>query len=309
MEPDKPYNGGPAPGAHSGSSVAIIGAEDEDFENDIEPTLEDQSSPFQSMCLVKQHPAYLMAFLHHVVLQFDSCPVVSAGGWASAPYTPAGGDRSLTSWSKRMMGMTPGEQELAELESYHTRDRGIHEAKEKQVAELAAGPAGRDAPHDLRRRGKKAPRFSPPSVTYMKHLGVKTKLGESKKSKGNFFRKKISGSRRPEEPPKPRKGFSLLDATRWNRGESHNSEFRQSKVPEAEKAAAPERKGLKLLERSESRAKGAASGTPGLDPPGVSVTVNPPPEEGTDGELGLEPQYPVEPGGGPPQRAAPGGQC
>ncbi|CAM5176366.1 unnamed protein product, partial [Eretmochelys imbricata] len=76
MEPDKPYNGGPAPGAHSGSSVAIIGAEDEDFENDIEPTLEDQSSPFQSMCLVKQHPAYLMAFLHHVVLQFDSCPVL-----------------------------------------------------------------------------------------------------------------------------------------------------------------------------------------------------------------------------------------
>lgn len=38
--------------------------------------------------------------------------------------------------SKRLMGMTPGEQELAELESYRTRDQGIREAKEKQLAEL-----------------------------------------------------------------------------------------------------------------------------------------------------------------------------
>nr|XP_048684049.1 rho guanine nucleotide exchange factor 1 isoform X2 [Caretta caretta] len=360
MEPDKPYNGGPAPGAHSGSSVAIIGAEDEDFENDIEPTLEDQSSPFQSMCLVKQHPAYLMAFLHHVVLQFDSCPVLcylhvdlirsmsskeskkffldfchtflDKAGLLRVPvpqqvqfeldrirpellpddtlqeflneiqnFQEPDISRQLEDFrSKRMMGMTPGEQELAELESYHTRDRGIHEAKEKQVAELLLARLDEMHPTISADEEKSSAIFAA-IVTYMKHLGVKTKLGESKKSKGNFFRKKISGSRRPEEPPKPRKGFSLLDATRWNRGESHNSEFRQSKVPEgeAEKAAAPERKGLKLLERSESRAKGAASGTPGLDPPGVSVTVNPPPEEGTDGELGLEPQYPVEPGEAP----------
>ncbi|XP_074794722.1 rho guanine nucleotide exchange factor 1 isoform X2 [Natator depressus] len=347
MEPDKPYNGGPAPGAHSGSSVAIIGAEDEDFENDIEPTLEDQSSPFQSMCLVKQHPAYLMAFLQHVVLQFDSCPVLcylhvdlirsmspkegkklfldfchtflDKAGLLRVPvpsqvqfeldrsrpellsddtlqdflnqiqnFQEPDISRQLEDFrSKRMMGMTPGEQELAELESYHTRDRGIHEAKEKQVAELLLARLDEMHPTISADEEKSSAIFAA-IVTYMKHLGVKTKLGESKKSKGNFFRKKISGSRRPEEPPKPRKGFSLLDATRWNRGESHT-----------EKAAAPERKGLKLLERSESRAKGAASGTPGLDPPGVSVTVNPPPEEGTDGELGLEPQYPVEPGEAP----------
>ncbi|XP_038238667.1 rho guanine nucleotide exchange factor 1 isoform X2 [Dermochelys coriacea] len=353
MEQDEAYNGDPAPGAHSGSSVAIIGAEDEDFENDIEPTLEDQSSPFQSMGLVKQHPAYLMAFLQHVVLQFDSCPVlcylhvdlirsVSAkegkklfldfchtfldkAGLLRVPI-PAQvqfeldrirpellPDETLRQFlvdiqnfqepsisgqledfrSKRMMGMTPGEQELAELESYHTRDRGIREAKEKQLAELLLARLDEMHPTISADEEKSSAIFAA-IVTYMKHLGVKTKLGESKKSKGNFFRKKISGSRKPEEPPKTRKGFSLLDATRWNRGESHT-----------EKATAPERKGLKLLERSESRAKGATSGTPGLDLPSVSVTVNPPPEEGTDGELGLEPQCLVEPGEAPPSEQPP----
>lgn len=359
MEPDEPYNGGPAP-----SSMAIIGAEDEDFENDIEPTPEDHSSLFQSVVVVKTHPAYLMAFLQHVVLQFDSCPVLcylhvdlirsaspkegkklfldfyhtflDKAGLLRVP-VPAQvqfeldrsrpellPDETLRQFlidiqsfqepeisrqledfrSKRMMGMTPGEQELAELESYHTRDRGIREAKEKQLAELLLVRLDEMHPTISTDEEKSSAIFAA-IVTYMKHLGVKTKLGESKKSKGNFFRKKMSGSRKPEEPPKPRKGFSLLDATRWNRGDSHNSDFRQSKVPEGEADKAPERKGLKLLERSESRTKGGASGTPGLDPPGVSVTVNPPPGEGTDGELGSEPQCPVEPGEAPPSEQPP----
>ncbi|XP_053866539.1 rho guanine nucleotide exchange factor 1 isoform X2 [Malaclemys terrapin pileata] len=353
MDLDEPYNGGPAPGAHSGSSVAIIGAEDEDFENDIEPTPEDHSSVFQSMVVVKSHPAYLMAFLQHVVLQFDSCPVLcylhvelirkaspkegkklfldfyhmfldKAG--LLRVHIPAQvqfeldrsrpellPDETLRQFlndiqncqepeisrqledfrSKRLMGMTPGEQELAELESYHTRDRGIREAKEKQLAELLLARLDEMHPTISTDEEKSSAIFAA-IVTYMKYLGVKTKLCESKKSKGNFFRKKMSGSRKPEEPPKPRKGFSLLDATRWNRGESHT-----------EKAVASERKGLKLLERSESRGKGAVSGTPGLEPPGVSVTVNPPPGEGTDGELGSEPQCPVEQGEAPPSEQPP----
>ncbi|XP_030398948.1 rho guanine nucleotide exchange factor 1, partial [Gopherus evgoodei] len=365
MEPDEPYNGGPVLDAPSGPSMAIIGAEDEDFENDIEPTPEDHSSLFQSVVVVKTHPAYLMAFLQHVVLQFDSCPMLcylhvdlirsaspkegkklfldfyhtflDKAGLLRVPI-PAQvqfeldrirpellPDETLRQFlidiqnfqepeisrqledfrSKRMMGMTPGEQELAELESYHTRDRGIREAKEKQLAELLLVRLDEMHPTISSDEEKSSAIFAA-IVTYMKHLGVKTKLGESKKSKGNFFRKKMPGSRKPEEPPKPRKGFSLLDATRWNRGDSHNSDFRQSKVPEgeAEKATAPERKGLKLLERSESRTKGATSGTPGLDPPGVSVTVNPPLGEGTDGE-GLEPQCPVEPGEAPPSEQPP----
>lgn len=37
---------------------------------------------------------------------------------------------------KRKMGMTPGEVELSELECYRTKDKGIREAKEKQLAEI-----------------------------------------------------------------------------------------------------------------------------------------------------------------------------
>uniref|UniRef100_A0A8C4WPN9 Rho guanine nucleotide exchange factor 1 n=1 Tax=Gopherus evgoodei TaxID=1825980 RepID=A0A8C4WPN9_9SAUR len=277
MEPDEPYNGGPVLDAPSGPSMAIIGAEDEDFENDIEPTPEDHSSLFQSVVVVKTHPAYLMAFLQHVVLQFDSCPMLcylhvdlirsaspkegkklfldfyhtflDKAGLTAPCSLPTDRirpellpDETLRQFlidiqnfqepeisrqledfrSKRMMGMTPGEQELAELESYHTRDRGIREAKEKQLAELLLVRLDEMHPTISSDEEKSSAIFAA-IVTYMKHLGVKTKLGESKKSKGNFFRKKMPGSRKPEEPPKPRKGFSLLDATRWNRGDSHST--------------------------------------------------------------------------------------
>uniref|UniRef100_A0ACB8FS73 Uncharacterized protein n=1 Tax=Sphaerodactylus townsendi TaxID=933632 RepID=A0ACB8FS73_9SAUR len=76
MELEEAYNGSPAPGAQSGSAIAIIGAEDEDFENDIEPNPDMQSSLFQSLEILKKHPAYLMVFLHHVALQFDSSSVL-----------------------------------------------------------------------------------------------------------------------------------------------------------------------------------------------------------------------------------------
>uniref|UniRef100_A0A8D0HMA7 Regulator of G protein signalling-like domain-containing protein n=1 Tax=Sphenodon punctatus TaxID=8508 RepID=A0A8D0HMA7_SPHPU len=74
MELEEGYNG--SLGTRSGSAMAIIGAEDEDFENDMEPNPDDQTSLFQSLELVKVHPAYLMVFLQHIVLQFDSSPVV-----------------------------------------------------------------------------------------------------------------------------------------------------------------------------------------------------------------------------------------
>uniref|UniRef100_A0A8B9MK19 Rho guanine nucleotide exchange factor 1 n=1 Tax=Accipiter nisus TaxID=211598 RepID=A0A8B9MK19_9AVES len=241
----------PAVGARgAGSSVvAIIGAEDEDFENDIEPNPDDQNSLFQSLELVRQHPAYLMAFLQHVVLQFDSCPVLcylhvdmlrrmnpkegkkqflefchmflDKAGLLRVPvphqvqfeldrtrpellsddvqrrylqeiqaFQEPEISRQLEDFrSKRLMGMTPGEQELTELESYRTRDHGIREAKEKQLAEVLLAR--------LEEMHLSHPCPSPSSaifgaiVTYMKYLGVKTKLGDGKKSKSNFFRKKV----------------------------------------------------------------------------------------------------------------------
>ncbi|XP_060131596.1 rho guanine nucleotide exchange factor 1 isoform X11 [Zootoca vivipara] len=129
-------------------------------------------------------------------------------------------------------------------------------------------------------------------VTYMKSLGVKTKAADNKKSKANFFRKKISGTKKAEEAPKSKKSFSILDPARWNRGDSHYSDYRQSK-PEgeaADKAPASDRKG-KLLEGGPGRGKGNFSGS---DPAGVSVTVHPPPGEGNDREQGVDSQLPTD---------------
>ncbi|XP_015472168.1 rho guanine nucleotide exchange factor 1-like [Parus major] len=88
MEPEEGLSGPPCAGARGPSAAAIIGAEDEDFENDIEPTPEEQNSQFQSLELLRQHPLSLMAFLQHVVLQFDSCPVVRWGGGSRTPQRP-----------------------------------------------------------------------------------------------------------------------------------------------------------------------------------------------------------------------------
>ncbi|KAM3923375.1 rho guanine nucleotide exchange factor 12 isoform 2-T2 [Leptodactylus fuscus] len=54
---------------------SIIGAEDEDF--DAEPEqVADQGSCFQSMDLLKSHPAHLAVFIFHVVSQFDPAPLL-----------------------------------------------------------------------------------------------------------------------------------------------------------------------------------------------------------------------------------------
>uniref|UniRef100_A0A8C2YJ72 Regulator of G protein signalling-like domain-containing protein n=2 Tax=Chinchilla lanigera TaxID=34839 RepID=A0A8C2YJ72_CHILA len=56
--------------------VSIIGAEDEDFENELETNSEEQNSQFQSLEQVKRRPAHLMALLQHVALQFEPGPLL-----------------------------------------------------------------------------------------------------------------------------------------------------------------------------------------------------------------------------------------
>nr|XP_034973452.1 rho guanine nucleotide exchange factor 1 isoform X4 [Zootoca vivipara] len=342
MELEEGYNGNPALGARSGSAMAIIGAEDEDFENDIEPfqNPDAQSSMFQSLDLLTRHPAYLMVFLQHVVLQFDSSPVLcylhvdlilnrlgpkeakkqfvefchmflDKAGLLRVP-VPSSVQfeldrnrpellpddhqrkhlqdiqafqeqeiaRQLEDFrEKRKMGMTPGESELFELEGYRTKDKGIREAKEKQLAELLMVKLEEMHPTISVDEEKSSAIFAA-VVTYMKSLGVKTKAADNKKSKANFFRKKISGTKKAEEAPKSKKSFSILDPARWNRGDSHS----------ADKAPASDRKG-KLLEGGPGRGKGNFSGS---DPAGVSVTVHPPPGEGNDREQGVDSQLPTD---------------
>ncbi|NXA89266.1 ARHG1 factor, partial [Melanocharis versteri] len=240
----------PCAGARGPSAAAIIGAEDEDFENDIEPTPEEQNSQFQSLELLRQHPLSLMAFLQHVVLQFDSCPVLcylhvdmmrrmnpkegrkqfvefchlflDKAGLLRVPiphhvqfelertrpellseeaqrrflqdiqnFQEPEISRQLEDFrSRRLMGMTPGEQELSELEWSRARDPSGCESKEKQLAEQLL--ARLEEVHlTISSDEEKSSIIFGTIVTYMKFLGVRTKGGDAKKSKSNFFRKKV----------------------------------------------------------------------------------------------------------------------
>ncbi|KYO42965.1 rho guanine nucleotide exchange factor 1 isoform B [Alligator mississippiensis] len=327
---------GLGPGGCSQAPPAIIGAEDEDFENDLKQTPDDQSSLFGSLELLRTHPAYLMAFLLHAVLQFDPSPVlcflhaellrslgakeakkqfvdfyhsfIDKTGLLRVPIPEqvqfeldrtrpellpddiqrqflaeiqSAQEPEITRQlevfrSNRQMGMTPGAAELGELESYQTRDKSIREAKEKQLAETLLVRL-EDMQSTISTDEERSLAIFASIAAYMKHLGVKTRTGDSKKSKGHFFRKKISGNRKLEEPPR-RRGFGILDAAaaRWARD-----------TP-TDKAAVPDRKGLKVVEVGTQRSRGAAVGAPGPDPPSLAVTISTPPAEGPEGDAGSE---------------------
>uniref|UniRef100_A0A8C7CH73 Rho guanine nucleotide exchange factor 1 n=1 Tax=Neovison vison TaxID=452646 RepID=A0A8C7CH73_NEOVI len=334
--------------------VSIIGAEDEDFENELETNAEEHNSQFQSLEQVKRRPAHLMAFLQHVALQFEPGPllcclhadILASLGPKEAkkafldfyhsfldktavlrvPVPPtvsfeldrtrpdllsedvqrhfvqdvvqnqqATVSRLLEDFrSKRLMGMTPWEHDLTQLEAWVGRDRASFEARERHLAE-------RLLTHLEEMHAAVVSAIS----LYMRHLGVRTKSGD-KKSGRNFFRKKMMGNRRSDEPTKTKKGLSiLLDAARWNRGEPQAPDFRHLKVEaDAEKPGLTERRGgLGVPSRDRN------VGAPGQDVPGVSphplsgdspdreAGVDAPPELGDpplQGPASLEPLAPPE---------------
>ncbi|XP_024861508.1 rho guanine nucleotide exchange factor 1b isoform X2 [Kryptolebias marmoratus] len=58
--------------------MSIIGAEDEDFESDINDSrvTENQCAYFNNIELLKSHPTHLLVFLQHVILQFNPAPLL-----------------------------------------------------------------------------------------------------------------------------------------------------------------------------------------------------------------------------------------
>ncbi|XP_014979547.2 rho guanine nucleotide exchange factor 1 isoform X8 [Macaca mulatta] len=335
--------------------VSIIGAEDEDFENELESNSEEQNSQFQSLEQVKRRPAHLMALLQHVALQFEPGPLLcclhadmlgSLGPKEAkkafldfyhsflektavlrVPVPPnvafeldrtradlisedvqrrfvqevvqsqqtAVGRQLEDFRSKRLMGMTPWEQELAQLEAWVGRDRASYEARERHVAERLLMHL-EEMQHTISTDEEKSAAVVNAIGVYMRHLGVRTKSGD-KKSGRNFFRKKVMGNRRSDEPAKTKKGLSsILDAARWNRGEPQVPDFRHLKAEvDAEKPGATDRKGgLGMPSRDRN------VGAPGQDTPGVSLHPlsldSPDREPGADAplELGdLSPQGPM----------------
>lgn len=237
-------------GAHGNLARSIIGAEDEDFENDLEQTVDDQCSHFNSIELLKSRPTHLLVFLHHVILQFDCAPVLcylhaelfrnyssrdtkKYFGEFCSTFLDKGATlrvpvpthilveldrtrpdligeeqqkryaqevqnmqchevlRQLNDFrQKRMMGMTPNEQELVQVENHYPTDRVPREMKEKAVAEMLYEKLLDANPSIVADEDKCSAIFTAVAY-YMKQLGVKTKAPDSKKSRGfNLMRKK-----------------------------------------------------------------------------------------------------------------------
>ncbi|XP_066575452.1 rho guanine nucleotide exchange factor 1 isoform X2 [Amia ocellicauda] len=274
-------------------ALNIIGAEDEDFENDIDPTVDDSSSAFNSIELLKSRPAHLLVFLQHVMLQFDCAPVLcflhaeiyknlsakelkkqfvdfynsfldkGAVLRVPVPYNvsyeldrtrpdllPEDSQRRFVQEiqnmhgaevlrqlddfrQKRMMGMTPCESELLEVEEWErTGDRLVQESRERGMAEQLLERLAEIHPTICSDEDRCSAMFTA-VVSYMKHLGVKTKT-DSKKSRG-FFRKKLPGIKKPADDSSSSSSFSkhkqpfpkiLTDTARWISG---GNEHRASK--------------------------------------------------------------------------------
>lgn len=204
--------------------------------------------------------------------------------------------------SKKLMGMTPWEQELVQLGAWVARDRASYEARERHLAERQLTHL-EEMQHTISNDEEKSAAVVNAISLYMRHLGVRTKSGD-KKSGRNFFRKKMIGNRRSDEPTKTKKGLSsFLDAARWNRGETQD--IRNPKVEvDAEKPGLTERKGGQGAPSRDRNLGGPGQDSPGVSPhplsgdspdrePGVDALLevgDPPPQ----GPASLEAPAPLE---------------
>ncbi|XP_078061925.1 rho guanine nucleotide exchange factor 12-like isoform X2 [Mustelus asterias] len=267
-------------------AMLIIGAEDEEFENDIDPTVDDNCSHFQCIDLLKDRPTCLIVFLHHVILQFDAAYVLcylhgelfkganlkdtrrlfvdyfhtflDRAALLKVPVPleisfeldrcrpdmvcedgvkniVKGMQKSLTREiygqledfrNKRMMGMTIGERELLDLDTERLIDHASLETKEKMLAEQLL-PKIEEATSNT--DDERSTTVYNAVVTYMKHLGVKTKEPRILEKKRHFLmRRKAPTPKKDSEPvktdEKKRKGIgSILDLRRQPRNDASSN--------------------------------------------------------------------------------------
>ncbi|XP_073703893.1 rho guanine nucleotide exchange factor 1 [Garra rufa] len=268
MDYEDAHNGRGLSGAQGANpAMNIIGAEDEDFENDEQPMVDDQCSHFNSIELLKSRPTHLLVFIHHVMLQFDTAPVLcylhadlfknfnakdtkkhfgefyntflEKGAILKVPvpnHIASELDRTRPELiseeqqkrfaneiqfmqspeilrqlddfrQKRMMGMTPNERELNDVESHRPTDRIPMEMKEKAKAEYMLEKMVESNPSIVADKDKSNCIFGA-VAHYMKHLGVKTRALDNKKAKSGWRPSVPSvlkpwGGNRPSKPIKP----------------------------------------------------------------------------------------------------------
>ncbi|KAJ8335027.1 hypothetical protein SKAU_G00406660 [Synaphobranchus kaupii] len=310
----------------SSVAMSIIGAEDEFFENDLDPTVDDQCSHFNSIDLLKDRPTHLLVFLQHVMLQFDTAPLmcylhadifrslsaketkkqfgdfyntfldkgailrVSVPTHVSSEFDHARPDaigedmqkrfavdvqaqlvpdimRQLEDFKqKRMMGMTPNENELIEVESHHPTERIPTEMKEKAVAETLLEKLP-DMPHGIDE--DKYTAIFAAIVSYMKHLGVKYRANDGKKSRG-FFKKKHHLMKRFEDSTKSRFPWISNEI----KAPKPESEGEKEKVATPVRIVVPEPAPLPFSHRKQGSLGGAGShpGLEGSEGSGVSAS-------------------------------------
>uniref|UniRef100_A0AAX7TFH9 Rho guanine nucleotide exchange factor (GEF) 1b n=1 Tax=Astatotilapia calliptera TaxID=8154 RepID=A0AAX7TFH9_ASTCA len=100
---------------------------------------------------------------------------------------------------KRMMGMTLSEAELNDVDSHYPTDRVPTDMKEKSVAENLLEKMSETQSTGAFDEDKCQTIFNA-VVLYMKHLGVKNKAADSKKSKGGFFTRKTKPKSKDDIP-------------------------------------------------------------------------------------------------------------
>ncbi|XP_054869613.1 rho guanine nucleotide exchange factor 1b isoform X3 [Amphiprion ocellaris] len=355
MDAEDAHFGG-AFGAHcSNPAMSIIGAEDEDFENDLNDVMDDQSPHFNSIEVLKERPTHLLVFMQHVILQFDPAPLLcylhadlfrslsaketkkqfvefyntflDKGAILRVTIPPSISyelDRTRPDLfseetqrrfaqevqnlqtvevakqledfrQKRRMGMTPNEAELIDVESHYPTDRVPMEMKEKSVAENLLEKMSETQPTIVSDDEKCQSIFTAVAF-YMKHLGVKTRAVDSKKSRGGFFRSKLVKNKKDESTkPKPRGVFPGIPS--WIGG---NTEVKPETEAKAEKEkVALDRKGpapgrgsltdpaVPALPSRKAGSSGSPASLPGLeisDGSGNNIsTTNSPESLHTDG--------------------------
>ncbi|XP_030605191.1 rho guanine nucleotide exchange factor 1 [Archocentrus centrarchus] len=242
--------------------MSIIGAEDEDFENDLNDVLDDQCTIFNSVEQLKDRPTHLLVFMQHVILQFDPAPLLCYlhaelfknlnaketkkqfvefyntfldKGAILRVLVPSHVTYELDRTRpdllpddiqkryaqdvqnlqisevakqledfrrKRMMGMTPNESELLDVENHYPTDRVPLDMKEKSVAENLLEKMS-ETQSTVVSDDEKCQSIFNAVALYMKQLGVKNRAADSKKSKGGFFRRQLAKSKAP-------KGFTVF---------------------------------------------------------------------------------------------------